>query len=110
MNEGARTQANGCPAAAGEGSLSRSLGALILLALVLLSGCYENTRVNVRVTQMTGGGVCIERADGQPSTVNRSGDWADHVDLPRTVVVGRCVVLESHHPLMHFVEFVDCPV
>ena len=111
MNEDSRPAANGCAVAAGAGLFAVSLCAvaLILVGLLVLRSCSVNARYTVRITEATDQRVCIEMADGHPSAINGCGQWVDYVDLPRTVEVGRCVVLEEYHPLLRFVEFAKCP-
>ena len=78
-----------------------------VIAVAVLDGVNSNEAFLARIDEATNETVCYQVLDG--TSRRDCGPWEEIVDLPHSVKVGSCVMLELHHPLLHFVEVVPCP-
>ena len=81
--------------------------ALIILAVLFVRGCSEaDDPYVVRVVDVNEEGICL---DGGPAWVDGCRSRNSIENLPSTIQVSQCLVLQDRHPNTYFLRTSTCP-
>jgi len=82
------------------------LGVIVLLALVARSCSNESDPYVVKVVDVNAEGICLK---GGPVWVEGCHSRGLIDNLPTSVVIGQCFVLQERHPVTYFIKTTSCP-
>ena len=102
--------ARGCLWFGGGAVVVGALG-LIVVASLVMRGCTSGDEpYTVQVVSVTDKEICLKVVDGVPVLV---GDGCESrvmiEDLPASITVGQCIILQFRHPQTHFRQLTTCP-